>query len=122
MAQGKSLPIELRERIVQAYEKQGLAPQEIADLFQVGRTTVRRYLDKHAQGESLEPGFSPGAPPKLGAKERTWLRKRLERDPYLTSYELTVDYNKRFPKNRVHRSTILRAIHDLGFTHKKRPL
>lgn len=114
-------PLELRERIVRAHVEFEMGPQEIAELFGVGRTSVRRYLAKIAAGESLTPGRPPGARPKLGSKEFAWLRERLVEDPYLTSYELAAGYNKRFRANRVHRSTILRAMHSLGFTHKKRP-
>lgn len=115
------LPIELRERIVRAHVEHGLSPEEVAELFGVGRTSVLRFIAKHRRGEPLEPGRAPGGTPKLGDTELTWLRGRLEEDPYLTSYELTAKYNRAFPKNRVHRSTILRAMHTLGFTHKKRP-
>lgn len=108
-------------RIVGAYETQGLNPAEIAEIFQVCDKTVRRLIAKSAKRESLAPGFAPGPAPKLGDKELGWLRRQLESNPYLTSYELAAGYNKRFLANRVHRSTILRAMHSLGFTHKKRP-
>ena len=115
------LPIELRRRIVSAHVDQGLSKEEIAELFGVGRTTVNRYLEKAARGESLEPRFAPGPRSKLGAKELAWLKKSIAKNPYVTSYELAALYNRRFKKNQVHRSTILRAMHQLGFTHKKRP-
>ena len=115
------LPLELRTRIVDAHLDQGLSFEEIADLFGVGLSTVRRYVLKHSRGESLVPRTSPGAQPKLGEKELAWLKERIDEDPHLSSYDLAAKYNRRFKKNRVHRSTILRAIHRLGFTHKKRP-
>lgn len=115
------LPLELRVRIVNAYTELGLSKPEIAELFDVDRTTVSRYVRKHASGESLEPRTSPGARAKLGPKEVGWLKKQIEKNPFVTSYELAGSYNRRFKKNLVHRSTILRAMHQLGFTHKKRP-
>ena len=121
MGAGSSLPIELRERIVQAHVDRGLSQTQVAELFQVGRTTVRRYLQKVEAGESLEPGRPPGPTPKLTPKHFTWLKSCLQEDPYLTSYELAAKYNRRFKSNPVHRSTILRAMHKLGYTYKKRP-
>lgn len=115
------LPIELRERIVRAHVEQGMGPQEIAEVFGVARTSVRRYLEKHANGESLAVGRPPGARAKLGPAEHAWIGDSLKQDPYLTSYELAARYNRQFKANRVHRSTILRAMRTLGFTHKKRP-
>ena len=112
-------PIELRERIVAA-RAQGLSGRAIAALFNVGHSTVYRYLQKADRGESLEPGRPPGAERKLGDEEMAWLAEQLDADPYLTSYELADMYNRDHRRNRVHRSTILRAMHSLGFTNKKR--
>ena len=116
-----SLPIELRKRIIGAHIDQGLSPAEISRVFQVGDSSVRRYLKTFAKGESLEPRLPPGATPKLGPEELAWLKSEMDADPYLTSYELTTRYNRIHRSNQVHRSTILRAMHKLGFTHKKRP-
>jgi putative transposase len=115
-----SIPIELRERIVRAHVERGMGLREIAELFAVGYSSVWRYISKHENGEDLEPGVAPGAQPKLTASQRSWLKKEIEDDPYLTSHELSARYNRRFRSNRVHRSTILRAMRALGFTHKKK--
>ena len=115
-----SLPIELRERIVGAHVEQGMSAAEISRVFQVGYTSVRRYLAKHELGASLAPQFPPGKTPKLGPRELAWVKAELSANPYLTSYELSTRYNRAHRSNGVHRSTILRAMHKLGFTHKKR--
>lgn len=116
----RGFPIELRERIVAAHVDQGLSISEVAELFAVSYASVRRYVKKASRGESLEPSSPPGAAEKLGRKEREWLRRALEANPFTTSYELAARYNRSFPSNQVHRSSILRAMHRLGFTHKKR--
>lgn len=61
----------------------------------------------------------PGPHSELKQKERDWLRAQIESDPYVNFYELTRLFKKSFPKNRVHRSRILRAMRDLGFSFKK---
>ena len=116
-----SLPIELRERIVGAHVEQGMSVAEISRVFQVGYTSARRYIAVHLSGASLEPRLPPGAEPKLGPADLAWVKNELAADPYLTSYELSARYNRVYRSNRVHRSTILRAMHKVGFTHKKRP-
>lgn len=116
----QGLPIELRERIVAAHVEQDLEILEIADLFAVSHSSVRRYVAAAAKGESLVPKSPPGLEPKLGKKELDWLLADIKTNPFTTSYELTTRYNRRFRSNQVHRSTILRAMHRLGFTHKKR--
>ena len=98
-----------------------MAVREIVDTFAVSRNSVVRYVAKHRQGRSLEPSVPPGAEPKLGVQEYDWLRAEIKSNPYRTSYELTAKFNREFRSNRVHRSTILRAMHKLGYTYKKRP-
>jgi transposase len=114
------LPVELRERIVRAYFEHDLTKAEVAELFNVGEATVTRLLARNRRG-SLEPDPLPGGRPKILPMHEEWLRAQLEADPYLTSYELADRYNRRFSAEPVHRSSILRAMHRLGFTHKKRP-
>ena len=116
----RGLPIELRVRIVAAHVEQGLAILEIAELFGVSHSSVRRYVAAEANGDSLVPKSPPGLERKLGKRELDWLLVDIKANPFTTSYELTTRYNRRFRSNQVHRSTILRAMHQLGFTHKKR--
>lgn len=115
-----ALPIELRERIVRAHVERGMPQIEIAEVFQVAVRTVSRYVAKYEQNASLEPGYAPGATPKLTPDHEAWLRAELEADPFTSSYDLAARFNRRFRASAVHRSTILRAMHRLGFTHKKR--
>lgn len=114
------IPLELRERIVEALESKKLTWSETADLFGVSQSSIHRLMLKQRAGESLAPRQSPGAVSKLGAAELSWLRDELESNPYVTSYELSAMYNRRFRGNRVHRSTILRTMHALGYSHKKK--
>ena len=97
-----------------------MAPAEISDIFQVSIISVYRFIKTANSGKTLTPRTPTGGPRKLGQRELMWLRQAVEASPFTTSYELTSKYNQMFRSNRVHRSTILRAIHKLGFTHKKR--
>lgn len=115
-----SLPKELRERIVKAHIEDGLSQQEIAELFKVGKTSVRRFLARHRAQESLDPRVPSGAPPKLGAEELEWIKARITENPYQSTYDLAEAYNEHFVENQVHRSTILRALKSLNLTHKKK--
>ena len=117
----KALPIELRERVVRAFVDQGMNVLEIVDLFGVSQSSVKRWVAKYENGESLEPGRAPGAERKLDETDEAWLRGELTSNPYATTYELTAKFNREFSSNSVHRSTILRTLKRLGFTVKKRP-
>lgn len=111
--------MDLRERIAAALSAGDETHPCIAERFNVSRTSVERIARKVREGRSLEPDSPPGPESKLKQKERDWLRTQIERDPYVSSYELTGLFNKSFRRNRVHRSTILRAMHELGFSFKK---
>lgn len=110
---------DLRERIVAACLAQEGSHPEIAERFGVSRTTVERLVRRVREDRGLEPDKPSGRPPLLEEKHLEWIKNELERDPFISSYELTSRFTRRFRKVRLHRSTILRAMHDLGFTFKK---
>jgi len=113
------LSLDLRERIAAAIVAAEESHPLIAERFGVSQSTVERISRKQREGESLEPRKPPGRGPSLQPKHFRWIRAEVERDPYISSYVVAGRFNKRFPKNRVHRSTILRAMHSLGYSFKK---
>ena len=115
-----ALSMDLKERIAAAVRAREQTQAQIAARFEVSITTVERIARRLREGESLEPHKIPGAAPKLKERHVEWLRSQLEADPFTSSYELAARFNKRFRATKVHRSTILRAMHDLGFSFKKK--
>lgn len=113
------LSMDLRERIAAAHEVRDGTNEEIATRFGVSLTTVERLGRKIREGVGLVPGKPTGRPKLLKKKHHDWIAKQLRRDPYMTSYELTARLKKRFRRMGIHRSTVLRAMHELGFTFKK---
>jgi transposase len=111
--------MELRERIAAAIQDQEQAQEQIEARFEVSFITVERMARRLREGEGLQPRKIPGRSPKLQERHIEYLRGQLEAGPYTNSYELAARFNKRFRATQVHRSTILRAMHDLGFTFKK---
>ncbi len=52
-----------------------MSKAQAARTFEVGLSSVKRYVDKARRGESLAPKKSPGSPPKLDQKAtRSWKR------------------------------------------------
>ena len=111
--------MELRTRILETSLSGQWKEREVADLFSVSLTTVQRLRSKHRHGQSLEPSSPTGAPRKLNASHLQWLKRYLNQWPYATSYELTQKFNRAHRQCAVHRSTILRAMHELGYSYKK---
>lgn len=115
----RALSIDLRERILAAVDAGEESYPLIAERFSVSVTTVERLVRRRKQGKGLEPDKRSGRPPKLRDQHLAWIEEELKANPYITSYELAARFKKRFRKLLVHRSTILRAMHDLGFSFKK---
>lgn len=61
----RPLSIELRKKIVNAYERGIGTAQEIADIFEVTSRTVFHYLNLHRKTGDLTPKSIPGRPPIL---------------------------------------------------------
>lgn len=115
----QSHPIELRLKIVAAHTEQGIAPAQVARIFGVSYRTVKRYLAKASEGHSLEPGIGTGRPRLLADYDLAWIRQFMEDAPFSSSHEVAHAYN-RAHGTKIHRSTFLRALHDLGLSFKKK--
>ncbi len=113
------LSLDLRSRIAAAHTTRDGTNEEIAARFSVSRSTVERLGRRVREGVGLEPGTPTGRPRVLQLQHLDWIGRTLRKDPYLSSYELATKFRKRFRRVKVHRSTVLRAMHELNFTFKK---
>jgi transposase len=110
-------PIELRERVVRAYEAGDGSYRMVALQFALGEATVKRWVWLLArQGTVVPRAKRGGTPSTIGADEIERIITRL-RDP--TANELTVEFNRRRRRDRVHVSSIKRALHRFGYVVKK---
>jgi transposase len=74
---------DLRRRIVFAVGR-GMSKTQAARAFDVGLSSVKRYVNKAGRGESLVPKKSPGSAPKLDDNARKLLEDDLTERPYAT--------------------------------------
>ena len=115
----KPLSVDLRERIVLRWQRGGISVEELADVFMVSEASVRRLLDLKATTGSVQPRpHGGGRQARLDETGKQWLRQFVERYPDRTTFEFTEAYNE-WSKDPVHRSIILRALREMGFTRKK---
>lgn len=116
-----NLSHDLKTRIVDSVLEDGLSQSSTARRFAVSESTVSRLMAMIRERGSVEvPDFVPGPKPRLKEKHFEWLRQRLQESPFLSTYELTPLFNEAFPEVAVHRSTILRTLHNLGLSVKKK--
>ena len=110
--------IELRERVVQAYESGEGSHAEIGRQFSLGEATVKRWVWlKRRKGDVLPSPKGGGTPSDIARREIASILTRLG-DP--TAVEMTVEFNrKRRRGHRVHVSSMKRALHRHGYVVKK---
>jgi|SRR5215210_7611786 len=108
---------DLRQRIVSALER-GTSKSQAARTFSVSLSSVKRYVNKAGRGESLAPKKSPGSLPKLDEKANKLLEEDLHERPFATLQE-RCDCIEAMTGLSVSRSTMCRAIAQIGSTRKK---
>ena len=115
----KPYHIDLRKRIVDAYQKAEGSVRELAARFKVAPKTVQNYLNLERETGSVEPRPHGGGPaPKLDDAGVRELRTVVEEKNDRTLDEIANELDRR-RKVRVGRSTVWRLLDRLGITRKK---
>lgn len=114
-----ALPIELRERVVRAYNGREGGYEEIAARFCVGICSVRRWVALHRDTGSTEKRPHKGRKAKISIEELPELEALVLEKPDRTAEELTQIWIKN-KKVEMHRSSLVRALIKLKMTVKKR--
>lgn len=115
----KPYPQELRVRVVAAVEQGEHSITEIARLFNVGVTFVKKMLRLHRAGDDLAPRHGGGPEPSLKEPEHKVLREHVAAQPDASLAELQQALvDKRAVS--VSQATICRALQELGLPRKKR--
>lgn len=116
----KPHPVELRERVVAAYEDGEGSYDEVATIWRVGRASVDRWVSRRRRTGSVTPvGHRGGQPARVDERGRAALKAWLKEQPDLTIYELMGKYLEAFAV-AVSKSAMGRTLQRLGLTRKKR--
>ena len=108
----KPYPVELRERVLRACDG-GLTQAEVAEQFEISRTTLVQWLRQQRETGGIEPRpHGGGMPAKVDPEV---LEQVLTDLPDGTRVELTALYNRKVRRGgRVHASSLYRALRRLG--------
>ena len=112
-------PKELRTRVVAAVAQGDFTIAEIATLFGVGMTFVKKMLRLHRAGEDLAPRHGGGPAPKLQAQDRALLRAEIAKQPDATLAELQA-LLAAHGSRQVSVPTICRTLYQLNLPRKKK--
>ena len=111
-------PVELRKRVVTAYEAgEGSYPM-IAKRFGIGEASVKRWVWRYRETGTFASDVGSGG--RRSEVSRTEIDAIMNRLGDANAGEITAEYNHgRRGRHRVHRSTIKRALHRYGYVVKK---
>ncbi len=111
---------DLRRRVVAARKNGNATIEELAILFGVSTSSVKRYIRLAAEQGSVEPAAMGGArrPRLVTAEGETFIRQRLAESPGLLLRELAAEYTSRFGV-RVSARRMGDAVARMGFTRKR---
>lgn len=111
-------PVELRERVVAAYEAGKGSYPEIGELFGIGEASVKRWVWLKRKLGHVEPKAAGGG--RRSSITLQDLEQGLAAHADATALELTAEINRARPKRlRVHVSSTKRALSRYGYVVKK---
>ncbi len=112
------LSIELRKKIVRAYNNSHGSYKTLSKIFDVGICSVRRLVEKDKRKESLIPIRPPGRRPKISNEELPFVEKLLTDNSDLTILKICDEF--KYQKNKVVSVKMVEtALRKLNFTRKK---
>lgn len=111
-------PIELRQRLVEAYERGEGGYVRLSRRFCVGEASAKRWVRQYRRDGHVRPlKKSGGTRSDVSLKE---LEAILGKRPDANAGEITAEYNRgRRGTRRRHASSIKRALHRAGYVVKK---
>ncbi len=117
----KSLSIDLRQRIVEAYKRGQGSQRKLAQRFSVSRSSVERLLKRERQTGSVAPKpHGGGRAPIVHEHDREAIKQWLRDEPDLIQQELAERFTAETGRT-VSQQTISRSLRRLEITRKKSP-
>jgi transposase len=112
--------LDLRQRVVRAYEQGQSSIAQIAAQFGVGQTFVKKMLRQKRETTDLSPQpHGGGKPSSLKLAQRRLLQQKVRQDNDISLVELQGILREK-AQVEVHVSTISRALKQLDLPRKKR--
>lgn len=111
----KPYSYDLRQKVINAIELDGMTKTEAAQVFQISRNTINLWLQR--QSETGDYQALPNEPPGAGHKITDWeeFQKFVEANGDKTQVEMA----ELWP-GKISDRTISRALNKIGFTRKKK--
>jgi transposase len=116
----KAYSLDLRQRVVAAYEKGKSSIAAVAAQFNVGQTFVKKMLrQKREQGSVAPLAHGGGRQPSLSEKDQRLLRRKVKEQPGISLAALQGHLAAKAGVT-VSLPTIQRSLRAFGLSHKKK--
>src|ERR1700694_2796108 len=116
---GWAYSVDLRERVVAAFDRAGMTDQEAAALFRIGEATVRRWKRlKRETGQLARRPGGGGNPARVASEQYEGVRGIVGEKPHLTDREVAWESHRRTGRS-VSRSAMNRVLLKLALTQQK---
>jgi len=118
---GWAYSLDLRERVVGAFDAGDMTDEQVAELFQVGEATVHRWKRLRRETGSLvpKPPQGGGMPPRVAPEQENLVREIVREEPDLTVQEVAWEFHRRTGRS-VSRAAMGRTLRKLELTRKKK--
>jgi transposase len=116
----KAYSLDLRQRVIAAYEQGKGSIAQVVEQFNVGQTFVKKMLyQKRETGDVAPLAHGGGRQPSLSEKEHRMVRRKVKEQPDVSLLEL-----QELLATKAHLTvslpTIHRSLRSSGLSHKKR--
>lgn len=115
----KPYSMDLRDKVLTAYDRKQGSQRVLADRFGIAPATVQNWLRRRRQTGAAEPRTAPGGTPKLDAEAQSKLRAIITADTDGALHEWAGALCEHTGV-RLHESTVWRYAGRFGLTRKKR--
>jgi transposase len=118
---GWAYSLDLRERVVGAFDAGDMTDEQVAEVFRVGEATVHRWKRLKRETGSLvpPPPRGGGMPPRVAPEKHDLVREIVRAEPDLTIAEVAWEFHRRTGRS-VSPASMGRTLQKLGLTRKKR--
>ena len=115
----KAYSLDIRQKVIDAYEAQEDSQRGLAKRFKVGLSTVQRWLKRYQAGDGIAPKpYGGGQSAKLSEPQLEQVKAIIERNNDATLVELC-ELTVKELHVQISRSTMGRITQKLGFSRKK---
>ncbi len=116
----KAYSLDLRQKVIDAYNQKEGSQRQLAKRFSVSLSFVQDLLKRYREDQTIEPrAHGGGAPTKLNDEQRGVIRKLVEEENDAILVELCERLEQQ-SQVRVSRATMGRMLQKLGITRKKK--